>query len=195
MPMHPRTRTQYKLEEAKFFLQLLEENWRHAPHFDYFLSAFVSAARSVTWVMRSEYGGRFPDWDSWFESKKPTSSTRDLLRRMNDLRVRATKSDPLRTLTTAQVMVDLTTATPDFDDWLARGSPGKVRLEPANESNTEAYVVVDSQRLAIARIDQAAHELPEFQGQDVRPFCQSYLAELEALCSECVSKFGPRSNP
>ena len=56
---------------------LLEQNWRHFPHVDYFLSAFVSAARSVTWVMRSEYG-KNADWVEWFDAKKPSSKVREL---------------------------------------------------------------------------------------------------------------------
>ena len=39
------TRTQYKLEEARFFLDHVEKHWRDIPHVDFYLSAFVSAAR------------------------------------------------------------------------------------------------------------------------------------------------------
>jgi hypothetical protein len=57
-PMPPRTKTRFKLEEARFFHAHLEKHWRHLSHVDFYLSAFVSAARSVTWVMRYEYGQR-----------------------------------------------------------------------------------------------------------------------------------------
>jgi hypothetical protein len=50
-----RTRTGFKLEEARFFLAHLEKHWRHVPQYEFYLSAFISAARSVTWVMRYEY--------------------------------------------------------------------------------------------------------------------------------------------
>ena len=48
-------RTKHKLEEAKFFLEQLRANYGKLKKFDYFLSAFISSARSVTWVMRNEY--------------------------------------------------------------------------------------------------------------------------------------------
>jgi hypothetical protein len=190
--MGARTRTQYKLEEARFFLQLLEDHWRHAPHFDYFLSAFVAAARSVTWIMRSEYSRRFPEWTIWFEEKKPGSSTRVLLKKMNDLRVRATHSDPVRTRTTAQVSIDPSEITPELMQFLESDSGARIRLESVNESNTEAYFVVGERRLAKARIVEATHELPEFYGQDVRPACREYLAELESLNNDCIARFGPK---
>ena len=127
--MKPPTRTQYKLEEAKFFLLLLEQNWRHFPHVDYFLSAFVPAARSVTWVMRSEYG-KVPGWEQWFDAKKPSSKARELLKRMNEVRVRATKSVPLKTRTTAQVTIPPEQVTPELLHFLQSGAKGQVRLEP-----------------------------------------------------------------
>lgn len=192
--MKPPTRTQYKLEEAKFFLLLLEQNWRHFPHVDYFLSAFVSAARSVTWVMRSEYG-KVPGWEEWFDAKKPSSKARELLKRMNDVRVRATKSVPLKTRTTAQVTIPPEQVTPELLHFLQSGAKGQVRLEPTDPTNTEAFIVVGDRVLGRAKIDDATHELPEFQGRDVREVAKEYLLELEALFAECGAKFGPSNVP
>ncbi len=61
----------YKLEEARFFLgHLREEIGKGASSepgvFSYYLSAFLSAARSVTWVLQKEakdpYDAWFPNW-------------------------------------------------------------------------------------------------------------------------------------
>jgi hypothetical protein len=188
------TRTQYKLEEARFFLLLLEQNWRHFPHVDYFLSAFVSAARSITWVMRSEYSTK-PGWLEWFDAKKPSPKTRDLLKQMNDVRVRATKTVPLKTRTTATVTIRPEQVTPDLLQFLHSDSRGQVRLEPTDPSNTEALLMLGDRVLGKARIDNATHELPEFQGRDVREVGKEYLAELEELCAECRARFGPKNEP
>lgn len=182
-------RTKYKLEEAKFFLLALEQNWRHFPHVDYFLSAFVSAARSVTWVMRSEYGHK-PSWIEWFEAKKPSSGTRELMKRMNDVRVRATKSIPVKTRTTTKVTIPPDQITPELEQFLQRGAVGQIRLEPTDPTNTEALVMLGNRVLGRAKIEEAIHELPEFQGRDAKDVCREYLQELEALCAECEAKFG-----
>jgi hypothetical protein len=183
-------RTQYKLEEAKFFLALLEQNWRHSPHFDYFLSAFVSSARSVAWVMKSEYGAR-PGWTEWYEQKKPSAEMRVFLKKMNDVRVRATKSTPLKTQTTATVTIPPEQQTPELLAYLEGGTPGLVRLEPTDHTNTEAFLVVGARRLGKVKIEKALHEIPEFGGRDVREVCREYMRELEVLWAECKERYEP----
>jgi len=73
------TKTEYKLEEARYFLAHLEKHWRHLPQVDFYLSAFVSAARSVTWVMKAEFV-HVHGWEQWYETKKPSSTIRELLK-------------------------------------------------------------------------------------------------------------------
>jgi hypothetical protein len=79
------TKTREKLEEAKFFLEQLEADYKSA-RFQYYLSAYISAARSVTWVMRHEYND-VVGWEEWF-SKKPEEP---FLKQTNALRVQAVK--------------------------------------------------------------------------------------------------------
>ncbi len=57
--------TQFKLDEARFFLDHLAPNYGKERKFDFFLSAFISAARSVTWVMKAEYAD-VEGWAAWF---------------------------------------------------------------------------------------------------------------------------------
>lgn len=84
--------TKKKLAEAQFFFDRLSREGRPlAPgvHFDFYFSAFLSAGRSVTFVLRKEekeaYDAWFPDW------KRNCISTddQDLLKFMNDQRVNA----------------------------------------------------------------------------------------------------------
>lgn len=184
-----RTSTRLKLEEASFFLKHLDKHWRHIPQVDFYLSAFVSAARSVTWIMRYEYGKR-PGWSEWFDEKKPEPHTRELLRKMNDVRVRSNKTEPIRTRTTAKVTISPGQITPELEYLLRDGGKEQVRLQPTDDSNTQAYVMISDRVLARATIDQAEHEIPEFKGRNAKDVCQDYLAELEALVSECERMFG-----
>ncbi len=48
------------------------------PKFLYYLSAFVSSARSVPWVMRSEYA-EVPGWERWFEGEEQLVEEQELL--------------------------------------------------------------------------------------------------------------------
>src|SRR5687768_518490 len=95
-------KTRQKLEEAKFFLDQLEPNYGKAKKFDFLLSAYISAARSVLWIMRAEYGA-VPGWQTWYASHKTTSEERALLKGTNDVRTRTLKREPLSTLASITV--------------------------------------------------------------------------------------------
>ena len=46
--------TQQKYNEAEYFLGMMEENDENRQRFKYNFSAFVSAARSITFVLQKE---------------------------------------------------------------------------------------------------------------------------------------------
>jgi hypothetical protein len=96
-PANNATKTRAKLEEARFFLTKIKENQQTFPDIQYYCSAFISSARSILWIMRSEYHGE-NGWDSWFESLKPKagSSEKKFITVLNDIRVRLEKLEPLR---------------------------------------------------------------------------------------------------
>ena len=95
-------RTRQKLDEAIFFLGKVREHYDgvldpevDGRHLIYYVSAFVSAARSVTWVMKSEFGKQ-SGWKEWYGSKEAAVEDRPLLRRFTDIRNRSEHSDPLQ---------------------------------------------------------------------------------------------------
>jgi hypothetical protein len=47
--------TRFKLQEAEYFLEQMKRNVDNFAHFAFNLSAFVSAARSITLVMQYQY--------------------------------------------------------------------------------------------------------------------------------------------
>ena len=68
--MSSNPKTDKKLREAHFFFRLLRENGANIrldlEDFDFYVSAFLSAGRSVTWVLQAEakdqYDAWFPGW-------------------------------------------------------------------------------------------------------------------------------------
>jgi hypothetical protein len=184
--MARRTRTAFKLEEAKLFLMHLERDTHHVPKF--YLSAFISAARSVTWVMRYEFGKK-KGWEGWFEKRQPPSHLRESLRKMNDLRVRAQKTEPIRTRTTLQVFVPPEYITPRVNQYLDPSANLPVRIEPTNRENTEANLFIGSEFISKCKIERVTHELPEFEGEDALKVCRDYFNELEGLVQECDEAF------
>jgi len=183
-----RSRTHFKLAEASYFLLKADKNWRNVPDFDFYLSAFISAARSVTWVMNAEFG-KVPGWKDWFEEKKPNAEIRDFLRRVNYLRVRSQKTTPIATRTTATVHIPKEELTAEVLEWLKDSKHARVRLQPVDSRNEEFFLVSGDKRIAVGRLQKAQHELPEFPGEHAIAVCERYLKLLSALVDECERCF------
>ena len=85
--------TTYKLKEADFFLGKLDPD---NPYFDFYLSAFLNASRSTTWIMRNEFNEN-PDWRNWFENGTVEKNKKELLKEINNLRIQSTKQNGIQT--------------------------------------------------------------------------------------------------
>jgi hypothetical protein len=82
--------TQYKLAQARFFLRHLQDEAgkvvRQDPAaFGHYLSAFISSARSVPWVLQNEEKARYDAWLPIWEGSL-TDDERELLKFTNERR-------------------------------------------------------------------------------------------------------------
>jgi hypothetical protein len=62
--------TQDKLLEAKYFLQQMKQNRDKRNEFRWNLSAFLTAARSITLMMQAEYSNKVEGFDEWYNRKQ-----------------------------------------------------------------------------------------------------------------------------
>jgi hypothetical protein len=110
-------RTEHKLREALFFLSQLKKAHPFYQNFNFYLSAFISAARSVTWIMRSECG-HIPGWEAWYNSKTPSAADLDLMAKLTTIRNESQKVGSIRTKTLLRkidaTIVDLSKAFEDI---------------------------------------------------------------------------------
>ena len=98
--------TQTKLEEAKFFYGHLVNEQNRPPTnlalsqaqpkvFLFYLSAFISAARSIPWVMQNEQREKYDKWLPTWERTR-TEEDLDLLQLTNDVRQMSSNERALR---------------------------------------------------------------------------------------------------
>lgn len=92
--------TRRKFEEAQYFLSKCQElarrpNAPFVPEVLFYLSALISAARSVLWVMRHEYN-EVPGWEQWFQSRNNDSTGEALFKRFTGLRNETVKTGTLQ---------------------------------------------------------------------------------------------------
>jgi hypothetical protein len=89
--------TKDRLEEARFFLDKLRQEKKrqeellgtNPQEFRYYVHAFLSAARSVRWVLQCDEPEKYKAWtDTW--AAKDSLADKDLLKLMNDQRVAVT---------------------------------------------------------------------------------------------------------
>jgi hypothetical protein len=184
--------TQLKLEEAKFFLDHLAPNYGKERKFDFFLSAYISAARSVMWVMRAEYADA-QDWEEWFKSLEPSKEEAFLLKGTTEIRNRAQKFEPLRTMTQLRVKgLNIPAADrPRVTEALARSGTGQL---PAYVGGSLGHyfveIEVEGERLRFpASTVLFDRNVDEFPDRNIIEVCIAYYAALERWVRQCREKF------
>ena len=187
------SRTRDKLKEAQFFLEELEQAWQKVLEFDYFLSAFVSSSRSILWIMRSEYTD-VPGWEEWFDSKDTNAEESTFLKRVNELRVRSEKIEPLKTALQASLCIELDDAevAAQLEDKLLqfRGKECKITIDPGRVSAAMREAQVKGDTLSFpGKVEDIRRTVNEFPDQDVVPVCRRYYSMLESLVDECHERF------
>lgn len=185
-------RTQQKLAEAHFFLRKLDEHYysdlEHLlaqepsePVFAFYLSAFLSAARSVTWVMRSECG-KVPGWEEWYASQELAESERALLRLFNDLRVRSEKIEPI--IPSRHLAVEGMSNAPAQRD--PRLPQLQVTITPATDDPAEKPIVS-------GKILEYSWTIDELDDGNLVDACRKYYDRLSRLVINCEAHFPPPS--
>jgi hypothetical protein len=170
-----------------FFLTKLDEHYyddirnlssesRVQPVFIFYLSAFISAARSVTWIMRSEYS-RLSWWDDWWAEQRPDESAVQLLRLFNSLRIRSEKVEPVRPGHFIRVEGDGGPLV-QRDPRLPRV---RMTITPVGEGPQQS--ILSGEVLAFT------WTIDELQGADLVVACREYYRELERLVTACEIKF------
>jgi hypothetical protein len=187
------SKTSEKLKEAAFFFKQMEANYFVHPTFIYFTSAFISSARSILWIMRSEYQG-IEGWESWYETKRPTADEDLLLKQMNSARVRTEKQAPLEAVLRVEVDIQIP---PGRDAEEIRRSLEsyrektlKVTAKMLDESNKSNEFEVDEFGLKFTgKVEKVFYILEDLAEEDVLKQCKKYYTILEKLVAECEEHF------
>lgn len=184
------TETRTKLEESSFFLERLKESQRLHPAFDFYLNAFVSAARSVTWIMRHEYHD-VPGWEAWYDLRAVSLDHERVLQGFNTARVRSQKERPLQTA--AQISLQLPTGvmTAEMKHRLDQltGERIIVTVSPVDNSTSRPATITDTSLTFSATLDDVWRVLEEFPAEDILTVCTSYYQFLESIVTECEAQF------
>jgi hypothetical protein len=187
------SRMEQKLNEADFFLNKLEKHYQDSPEVRYYLSAFISAARSVTWVMRSEYHER-SGWNEWFTSKTPDEEELLFLKRINDLRVKTEKLGPIELHYMVSFVIPADSFTEELKELLEKNEgkncKGLMTILDKNNLTKTDTVVGDNYCYTTLEFDRRYIALDGFGDDDILDICRKYYSMIKQLVNECELKFG-----
>lgn len=163
--------TRHKIREAKYFLSMMKQSFEDDHTFAYNLSAFLSAARSITFYMQKQYKRR-EGFDEWYRQKQIEMSTDPELQCLKEARNEDVKTEPIPTGATREVTMSI-------DAVLVK--EGTQKAEEAKED--EPKPPAQNSPRTVRRF------FPKFGHVDVIEFCENQLTKLTRIVEECKNRF------
>ena len=184
--------TKFKLDEARFFYEQMKLNLQDRTLFLYFLDAFLSAARAVTWVFQNASGKIEDSILEWYDSKVIEWNKDAIMRFFIETRNISVKEHAPKMRTTAAVSFSGNTSIRDsfaVEKISPDGSVQQVRssLPKATEETKEKQETAHKKPTIIR---YSFNELPIgfSEDPDVVTLCRRYLDMLEAFVTEAESR-------
>lgn len=176
------TQARDKLLEAVYFLERMTEVQAERHAFRYNLSAFLSAARSVTFVMQGEFGD-VSGFKDWYEDAQSTMRGDNLMRLLKEKRDTTVHKQAVRPRAGIGVSrrdgvalgdsASIDIARPDGTVERGESQAPRPRVAP------RAQPITDEWRWYF-------RDLPD---NDVVAVCKEHIAKLESLVRQCESRF------
>jgi hypothetical protein len=175
--------TREKLLEAKYFLERMKEKKSDRDAFKYNLSAFLSAARSVTFVMQNEFD-KVPGFKEWYTEKQAKMQS-DESKLLNDKRVMTIHIQLVQPHAHVMVTVEERISISDSvsvtiiraDSTIERGESEPMPPPAPTKTNTTT---------------EWKWYFDELPNKDVVTVCEEHIVKLETLVAEYESRFTSR---
>ena len=165
--------TRHKIQEAEYFLNQMNKFFEDDDIFDYTLSAFLSAARSITLHMQKQYcdGG---DFDKWYNPRRIEMSNDRELKHLNKTRNKYIHVKKVQTGATRQNSI---TAGAYL---IKEGTKNKKSSKQINQSP------VQNRNKTVRRFfSKVGNE----NNVEVVPFCERQMKKLTKLVGDCEKRF------
>jgi len=164
--------TRHKSREAEHFLSMIKQSFEDDEKFSFNLSAFLSAARSITWYLQKQYA-HSNGFTEWYLQNKIKMSADPELKYLNEIRVEDVKREPVKTGTTHAITFGVSVV---FGETPSKSEQTKEDESPPIQSSTKI----------IRRF------FPKFGKIDVIEFCENQLKKLNKIVEECEKQFRTR---
>lgn len=181
------TSTERKLDEAKYFLGQLNID---DPYFDYILSAYLNAARSTTWIMRHEFN-KINGWEDWFKSREISKDQKQLLNKINELRIESTKQSGVKTdfYFLEEILIDEQYYSM-IKEFLKKEGEVMITVTPIDEIKDDAAIdgIYDEKIVFMGQIDRTKDRSLNSR-KEIYKSCIAYFEFLQIQVTDCIAKF------
>ena len=163
--------TRHKVEEASYFLSNMKQTFKDDEYFSYNLSAFLSAARSITFYMQKQYKHK-NSFSEWYCQKQIIMSADSELQYLNKARVEDVHKTPVKTGATRIINFTIDAILVERNVKVG-GQEEKVEHKSDKKDNVETI-----RRFFI-----------NYEHEDVVSFSERQLKKLDQLVEECENYF------
>jgi hypothetical protein len=177
-----------KLQEAKYFLKRMLETHKVPFEFECNLQAFISSARSVTFVLKTEYSEK-TDFQKWYQEKQEEMKADEMLRFFNKARTTTIHRKPLNVATISHIRNIYLNSIPEGWGFAITNKGEPVWITPSGDE-VHAFEFDDQ----VERVYLFDDPPKSFLGSNLRDFsvvtlCRLYLSYLSQLVKVASEKF------
>ena len=183
--------TRQKYNEAEYFLEMMKENIEDRQKFKYNLSAFLSAARSVTFVLQDEFS-KNRDFDEWYYKKQMKMKRDELLKFFNKKRISVIhKKGSIDTQAEIRETINVEVFGSVSVEAIVRNSEGTIKDYEYFEPPVKSKISPKQDNIENTEYKWFFRNCPEkFIGVDVITLSEKCLKELKVIVDEAESIFG-----
>jgi len=176
--------TRGKLEEAKYFLEQMQVYVEDRKKFAFNLSAFLSAARSITFVMQSEFKSS-PGFDDWYKDKQKEMNNDGDFGFFNHLRVATIHKKPVVPHKKTEIGISETIAVSESITIRVIDKEGNVVSEQTLESEPKENKPSQETKVTVKH----SWYFEERPNDDLLELWNKYIQKIEKLVEECEKQF------
>ena len=180
--------TQQKYNEAEYFLGMMKQNDENRQRFKYNLSAFLSATRSVTFVLQKEYS-KNPKFKEWYSKKQKWMEGDALFKFFVGKRNYVLKERLIDPQAEISITVDVVGVASISVETEVRDAEGNLKDYEYSEPPAKPKPASKPNSREETKYKWFFKDWQETD-EDVITLCERYLKELKIIVEEAESKFG-----
>lgn len=179
--------TTQKYNEAEYFLGLMKENVEDRQKFKYNFSAFVSAARSITFLLQKEVS-KNQGFDEWYCKKQMQMEQDELFKFFKKKRNYILKEGLINPRAEISMTIPYSAAGSYSVEAIVRNAGGIITDYEYSESPAKPKPVSKPKVVEETAYKWFFADWPE-PNEDVITLCEKYLDELKLIVEEAENKF------